>query len=539
MIARAGTGVPNRGLSRADPELRRLDLGIAVLALAVAAISIALVFQPRLSPNIVAPELDVAINVLGTIVGAAVAVLGWVRWLESREVPALYTSAAFVALTAANGLIAALPIIGAGGDTASAQVYLWTLARDATAILLVVGALRGLNNRGPRIAPLGVALIPGVFVLAFGVVLLGAAQGLPMVAGAADLLSPSVPASVDRIASTVLLLVQVAIFAAFIVAAILFRRLFIRDRLVSYAFLSAGLVVAAFSQLHFAIGPSPGIGVVTSADVLRVGFNAVLFLGIQAEIQADLRGLRRANTELRRLREVDTANAALAERARLAREIHDGLAQDLWRAKLKQSALEQAAELSDASRQNAREVLGALDSALAEARQAVMAMRADPAAASTLEEVLRQYVEDFSDRFGIRAVWEADAPLPRLSPRTEAEVLRIVQEALNNSRKHSDATLIRVRSEQHDGRLGLTVADNGRGFDPDAVPRDRYGLLGMRERAGLVGAELSIETAPSDGTRVHVDIPIQVDVPASARPGRVGARAEAAADGPAAEPTPD
>ena len=76
--------------------------------------------------------------------------------------------------------------------------------------------------------------------------------------------------------------------------AILFRRLYFRDRLVSHAFLTAGLVVAAFSQLHYALAPDVAFGVVTSGDVLRLGFNAILFLGVQAELQADLAALRGA-----------------------------------------------------------------------------------------------------------------------------------------------------------------------------------------------------------------------------------------------------
>ena len=133
-------------------------------------------------------------------------------------------------------------------------------------------------------------------------------------------------------------------------------------------------------------------------------------------------------------------------------------------------------------------MLDAIDSALAEARQAVMAMREDPSSASSLEEVLGAYVEDFADRFGVRAEFETDGTLQRLPPRTEAEVLRIVQEALNNVRQHADATLVRVRAERDGPISRVSVTDNGRGFDPSAVPPDGYGLRGMRERAELVGA---------------------------------------------------
>ena len=267
-----------------------------------------------------------------------------------------------------------------------------------------------------------------------------------------------------------------------------------------------GLVVAAFSQLHFALDPVVASGIVTSTDALRLVFYIILVLGIQAEIGGDFTALRRANAELSRLREVDAANATLAERTRLAREIHDGLAQDLWYAKLKQGRLTQNESLDSEAKTTAGEVLNAIDSALAEARQAVMAMRVDPSAASSLEEVLRSYVEDFSDRFGVRAEFEAEGTLQRLSPRTEAEVLRIVQEALNNVRRHADATVIRVRTERIGPISRITVTDNGRGFDPLVVPPGSYGLRGMRERADLVGATLDIWSRPQDGTRITVEV---------------------------------
>jgi two-component system nitrate/nitrite sensor histidine kinase NarX len=308
----------------------------------------------------------------------------------------------------------------------------------------------------------------------------------------------------------VVVALQVVIFGFYLVAAFLFRRLYLRERLVSHAFLAVGLVVAAFSQLHFAMNPVVTIGIVTSGDVLRLVFYAVLFLGIQAELQADLAAVRRANAELRRLRDVDAASAGIAERSRLAREIHDGLAQDLWYAKLKQGRLVQAPELEEETRTTGKEVLSAIDAALADARQAVMALRVDPmTAGSSLAEVLRTYVDDFADRFGIRAEFVVEGEVPRLSARTEAEVLRIVQEALNNVRRHADATMVRVHLDCTDGTgVRATVGDNGKGFDVEARPPDRYGLRGMAERAELIGAELAIHSRPADGTRVVLQIPM-------------------------------
>jgi signal transduction histidine kinase len=120
--------------------------------------------------------------------------------------------------------------------------------------------------------------------------------------------------------------------------------------------------------------------------------------------------------------------------------------------------------------------------------------------------VLRSYAEDFSERFGLRTEVECVGTLPRLPPRTEAEVLRIVQEALNNARRHADATVVRVRTERDGTVSRITVADNGRGFNPATIPPDRYGIRGMRERADLVGATLKLESRDRDGTRITIEV---------------------------------
>ena len=86
------------------------------------------------------------------------------------------------------------------------------------------------------------------------------------------------------------------------------------------------------------------------------------------------------------------------------------------------------------------------------------------------------------------------------------EALRIVQEALNNVRRHADATVVRVRTERSGPISRISVTDNGRGFDPSAVPAQSYGLRGMRERADLVGATLDIWSRPQDGTRITVEV---------------------------------
>ena len=497
---------PHRGLAR-------LDAMIIGLIVVLSAISLAVWYNPGFPGVEDARALDIAINVAAILIGAAVAILAWIGWRHGGETVALYESSAFVALTTINTLMIAIVIVGREADfglsasqPGAAPIYLWTLTRGTVAAILVIGAARSLRREPPPLPPSILVIVPALVLVLAGVMLFGREASLPPVPGA-EAFDPNGQGVLGvSPLSTAIVFLQVAIFAGFIVAAILLRRLYIRYGLMSDAYLSAGLVVAAFSQLHFALDPVVASGIVTSTDALRLVFYAILVMGIQAEIGGDFAALRRANIELSRLREVDAANATLAERTRLAREIHDGLAQDLWYAKLKQGRLAQNESLDADAKTTAGEVMTAIDSALAEARQAVMAMRVDPSAASSLEEVLRSYVEDFADRFGVRAEFESEGTLQRLAPRTEAEVLRIVQEALNNVRRHADATVVRVRTERSGPISRISVTDNGRGFDPSAVPPESYGLRGMRERAELVGATLDIRSRPKDGTRVTVEV---------------------------------
>ena len=92
--------------------------------------------------------------------------------------------------------------------------------------------------------------------------------------------------------------------------------------------------------------------------------------------------------------------------------------------------------------------------------------------------------------------------------RTQAELLRIVQEALANARRHADATVVRIRAAGQDGRIQMSVVDNGCGFDQAAVGSNTYGLTAMRERAALIDAELEVRSAPGEGTRVQVLAPL-------------------------------
>ena len=249
----------------------------------------------------------------------------------------------------------------------------------------------------------------------------------------------------------------------------------------------------------------------TSGDILTGAFAVVLLIGIEAEARATRAALGRANVTLGRLKDVEVRRAALEERTRLSRELHDGLAQDLWLAKLKVGRLAALPDLGHDAKAVCDELTGAIDAGLADARQAVMALRLGSEQAVSLRELMARYVDDFADRFGMRAEFESEGELPRLPPRAEAELLRIAQEALNNVVRHADATFVRVRAGVVGSHLELVVGDNGIGFEPSEVQAGHFGLASMRERAIIIGGELTIESRPQDGTRIRISVPLGSD----------------------------
>ena len=97
--------------------------------------------------------------------------------------------------------------------------------------------------------------------------------------------------------------------------------------------------------------------------------------------------------------------------------------------------------------------------------------------------------------------------MPEIGARAQAELLRIVQEAMTNVRKHADATVVRVDVTSN-GELRLTVTDNGHGFRPENVSSG-FGLESMRQRAAIIGARLTVTSEPQNGTRVELAMPIR------------------------------
>jgi signal transduction histidine kinase len=207
-----------------------------------------------------------------------------------------------------------------------------------------------------------------------------------------------------------------------------------------------------------------------------------------------------------------------SERARLAHELHDGPVQGVI-------ALTQRAEMTQRQVERGR-IQDALD-LLAELRhtgqQTVLELRhligalrpiylEDLGFVPALEMLVRQATE----RTGIDVRLEQDSPVGRLAPDLELGAYRIVQEALNNALQHAQAQHITIRVASDAQALTLSIADDGSGFvfpeKPDALTKDRhFGLIGMLERSSQLGGTMRVNTAPSQGTRIVVRLPVQPD----------------------------
>ena len=497
-------GAPSR------PVHRAVDLALAFLAIALAILTTVVLSVPNAAPAVVNDRLDIAIVTAAMLVSGAVAALDYARSRVAHDPAALLRSSAFAVLALLNGLILGVGLVGMDGtigatldEPGQLPVVAGVVGRGVASILLVLAGWLAIGRGTTRLRPALVFLGPAALVLLLLVVAALFRESLPPLIPVPLLQEIAAqPTEILEIrAAPALLVVQTLIGIAFSAAAVLAHRAFRRSGRAADALLAAGLLVAAFSQVHSAIHPGSYSSLVTVADLLRLVFYAILLVGVVAESRDDLADLRSATLEVRRLAETHFAAVALEERARLAREIHDGLAQDLWYAKLKQSRLAQIGQFTGENQQLSDEVGTAIDNALAEARNAVAAMR-QGAESGPLLDLLTRLVDDFADRFAVRAELSVEGPLPELGPRVQAEVLRIVQEALTNVRKHADATVVRVNVAT-DGDLRLTIADNGRGFRPEALASG-FGLESMRQRAEVIGAHMTVESEPQNGTRVEL-----------------------------------
>jgi two-component system NarL family sensor kinase len=214
--------------------------------------------------------------------------------------------------------------------------------------------------------------------------------------------------------------------------------------------------------------------------------------------------------ERARLAEDATRLARAEERARIAREIHDTLAQGLTAIALNiEGAMHRLESRPDQARERLARALSMARENLEEARRSVLDLRTtSQLAGRPLSEALAALGRSFTSDTGIAVRVQADSSL-QLPIRTEAELFRIAQEALTNVRKHARAHRVDVALRRRGQAVVLTVRDDGRGFRLRERRPDSHGLIGMRERARLLGGRLQVSSKLAGGTRVSARVPLE------------------------------
>jgi len=202
--------------------------------------------------------------------------------------------------------------------------------------------------------------------------------------------------------------------------------------------------------------------------------------------------------------------AVIEERNRMAREIHDTLAQGFTGIVLQLEAAEQAlGEDLGAMQQHLDRARSLARENLNEARRSVWGLRPGALEQLPLVEALAQEIERFTRQSGVKANFNISEGRCRLPEDVEAALLRICQESLANVRKHAQASEVDVNLNFEESAVRLSLRDNGVGFDPQTLPEGTFGLIGMRERARLLGGEFAVQSEKGRGVLIQATIPIR------------------------------
>jgi signal transduction histidine kinase len=231
-------------------------------------------------------------------------------------------------------------------------------------------------------------------------------------------------------------------------------------------------------------------------------------------VEALFRVLRKLQAEaLAREQELLTMRAVMQERERLSRELHDGVAQLVADVLLRMDTIQ---ELVGANRQREAKVelerlRGVADEIYKDIEESIAGLRTNVIQRG-LVRALRDYLDQFEERYQILTSLQADDAANQLSPLASLQVFRLVQEALTNVRKHAGAREATVSlTTNGTGQLLVTIADDGQGFVPGSQANGTtrpLGLTSMRERVASLGGTFLVESQPGTGTRVIATIPM-------------------------------
>jgi signal transduction histidine kinase len=430
-------------------------------------VSLAVVAVPWLRMSVQAPSLRVALETGGSLLAVTTVVLLLRQCGLRSRADHLWLTAGLVILAATALSVAGLIVAGLWSPREARYAMGGGLAGTTMLAIAAFAPSHKLRVR-PRKLLLSAAAL-GLVIFALASMLAGAGPALRSPNAGWPRLYPDL----GRV------LVQIATAVALVVAAAgLARR---EEPLLRWV--AVAVVLGGIAKIDYALFPPVGADAVHLGDVLRVLGWAVLLGGVVGEVRARLRRRAQAAVEL--------------ERRRLARELHDGVAQELALIRRRAGRL---AETRDGI-----EITAAADRALQDSRRVIEALV--PPAYEPLAVALERLGARLASECGVEVQVNVRTAA-ELSDAVRAELVRIISEAVRNAANHGDATHVRV--DLAGSPLAVRIIDDGNGFRDGAnsgLGVAGYGLIAMRERAEQVGGQFSLESVRGAGTLVQVVLP--------------------------------
>ncbi len=448
-------------------EAYRSWLASELLLAAILGLATVALFRAERLGGYALPEARIALDTAVTVIACVVSILAAVRFLVEGRALDLLLSAGF--LVSGVGTFA-FTIVGKFGDGGVLSRQEAWAGIGAALVSTVVFAFAPFIDRPVRWRRTSLAL---------GTVLATVAlAGCGVLVHVLDVNGPLISADGARTLGAVLAYALQAIAA--LIAAIGFAYRYGRTGRDLDSWLAIALTLVLFADLHFILTPSPAGSYVLPGDFLRLLSYVVLVVGVWRAISY-----------------AEFGRAVAEERARVARDIHDGLAQYLFALSTSVTMLESGSPVA--------EVLPRLKQAASlaqqEARFAVLAL-SSASGTAPFDAALRRYV-DFLAADGVLDVEMDIDPEVDLAPDEQIEIFRIVQEGLANARRHASARRAWVEIVQRGSRRVVIVRDDGVGFGGDDRAAGQ-GLKNMRKRAASIGGGFSLRSSPGRGTAIEV-----------------------------------
>jgi len=447
---------------------QRLVLAVAA---ASAVVTVAFILVPQLRFAYDAPKARVALETAIVVVALLASYLMLGRYLAVRRLDSLGLACGLLVLALAQLAAVVMLAVGHGHDW---RVLSVGGSMVGALVLALAAAVPGASV--PSLEP-GRSRVVGAALAV--VVIVGGLLALDL-----SLAPETLPADLDTArlnfeSDVPLLVAQLVAIGAFAVAASGFALTAARDDDRFLASVAVGTTLAAFSRVHYLLFAPTSTAYVRSGDAFRALFYAVLLVGAAREIESYWRSLAQS--------------AVLDERRRIARELHDGVAQELAFIGRRSRRLEA---------EHAREIAAAAERALNDSRRAIAAL--SQAHDRNLADVLVEALDDVAGRHGVVLDLNLE-PGVDVDPEAREALTRIACEAVANAARHGGADTVRVELAGGE-RVRFSVQDSGSGFDPSRPKPGRFGLSIMRERAEAVGGSFRVASGPGAGTLVEVEL---------------------------------